>query len=199
MISKAQKMLLHIYADAAGLSDPTYRDHLRHAAGVSSSADRTLSQQGFEAAMAALETVLFMRVHAGEVANPLGRSRYITSESYWRGKLPRVGYINTRQAYRIQELWQRLQEYLPPEHRNLVYLGGIIRKATGKVDPGYTCLSSGEADHLIDALKDRLAHAIRSGVGEREQSQPEPEFPPPLSSGVSEREQSQPQEEEVPF
>lgn len=171
-------MLLHVYADAAGLSDPTYRDHLRHAAGVSSASDRTLSQQGFEAAMAALETVLFMRVHAGEVSSPIGRSRYITSEFHWRTRLPRVGYINSRQAYRIQELWTRLQEYLPAEQRNLVYLAGIIRKATGKPDPGYTCLSSGEADALINALKDRLSHSIRSGVSERERSQPEEEEVP---------------------
>lgn len=161
MISKSQKMLLHIYADAAGLSDPAYRDHLRHAAGVSSASDRTLSQQGFEAAMAALETVLFMRVHAGEVSSPIGRSRYITSEFHWRTRLPRVGYINSRQAYKIQELWTRLQQFLAPDQRTLVYLAGIIRKATGKPDPGYTCLTAAEADSLINALKDRLAHAVR--------------------------------------
>jgi hypothetical protein len=166
MIQNKQKMLLHIYADAAGLSDPAYRDHLRHAAGVSSASDRALTQSGYERAMAALETVLFMRVHAGEVANPIGHSRYITSEFYWRTKLPRVGFINSRQAYRIQELWNRLQEYLPPEHRTLIYLGGIIRKATGKPDPGYTCLTAAEADSLIDALKDRLAHALKPVVEE---------------------------------
>jgi hypothetical protein len=164
MIQNKQKMLLHIYADAAGLSDPTYRDHLRHSAGVSSASDRALTQSGYERAMAALETVLFMRVHAGEVANPIGHNRYITSEFYWRSKLPREGMINSRQRYRIEELWTRLQQYLAADQRTLAYLAGITRKATGKPDPGYTCFTAGEADSLIDALKDRLAHAIKQPV-----------------------------------
>lgn len=160
MIQNKQKMLLHIYAGAAGLEDPVYRDILLHAAGVSSASDRSLTQSGFEQAMAALETVLFLRVHAREVKNPIGHSRYIQSEYYWRRRLPREGLISRRQAYKIEELWILLQRYLPEEDRNLVYLGGIVRKATGKTDPGYTCLTSKEADCLIDALKDRLAHAL---------------------------------------
>jgi hypothetical protein len=111
--------------------------------------------------MAALETVLFQRVHAGEVPNPIGRRRYIASEFYWRTKLPRAGMINSRQAYKIQDLWGRLQEFLPVEHRTLSYLAGIIRKATGKPDPGYSCLTSSEAESLINALKDRLSHFLR--------------------------------------
>lgn len=161
MIQNKQKMLLHIYADAAGLPDPVYRDILLRSAGVHSSADRSLTQSGWEHTMAALETVLFQRVHAREVSNPIGRSRYIISEFYWRSKAPRAGLINSRQAYKIQELWGDLQQYLHEDDRNLVYLGGIIRKATGKQDPGYTCLTAGEADSLINALKDRLAHAVR--------------------------------------
>jgi hypothetical protein len=160
MIQLRQKALLHIYAAAADLPAPVYRDILRRAAGVSSAADRSLSQGGFERAMAALETVLFQRVAAGEVDNPVGRCRYIQSQTYWRAKLPREGLINSRQAYRIQDLWTRLQEFLPEADRNLGYLAGIIRKATGKPDPGYTCLTCAEADCLINALRDRLAHAI---------------------------------------
>ncbi len=162
MIRDTQKALPHIYAGAAGLSDPAYRDQLRHAAGVASVADRSLTQAGWERIMAALETVLFLRVHAGEVADPIGHSRYILSEFYWRRKLPREGRINSRQAYKIQDLWTRLQAYLPEDQRTLAYLAGIIRKATGKPDPGYTCLTGNEADALINALKDRLSHALRS-------------------------------------
>jgi hypothetical protein len=162
MIKPSQKSLPHIYASAARLSDPAYRDQLRHAAGVSSCSDPKFTQSGWENVMAALETVLFMRVHAGEVPNPIGRSRYILTEFYWRHRLPREGMINSRQAYKIQDLWTRLQEYLPEEHRNLVYLGGIIRKSTGKTDPGFTCLTGAEAESLINALKDRFAHALSS-------------------------------------
>jgi len=162
MINARQKMLLHVYASAAELPDPIYRDHLRHAAGVSSAADRTLTQQGFEQAMAALETVLFLRVRAGEVPNPIGRSRWIGSETYWRSRLPRAGMINSRHAHAIGQLWTRLQEYLPQEDCNLQYLSGIIRKATGKQDAGYTCLTAGEAECLINALKDRLSHALKT-------------------------------------
>jgi hypothetical protein len=160
VIDRKQKMLLHLYADAAGLSDPAYRDQLRHAAGVASAADRTMSQTGFERAMAGLETVLFFRVDAGEVPNPIGRSRWIRSRNYWRGRLPKQGMLNSRHAHRIEQLWNLLQDYLPEEHRHLNYLAGIIRKATGKRDPGYTSLTASEAECLINALKDRLAHAL---------------------------------------
>ena len=164
MISKHQKMLLHIYAAAARLPDPIYRDYLLRSAGVSSATDRGLTQSGFDCAMATLETVLFQRVHAGEVANPIGRNLYIRSEFHWRLKQPRPGMINSRQAHKIEELWTRLLGYLAWDDRNLLYLGGIIRKATGKADPGYSCLTASEADHLIDALNDRLAHALKSGA-----------------------------------
>lgn len=184
MIQNKQKMLLHIYAGAAGLEDPVYRDILLHRAGVSSASDRAMTQSGFEQAMAALETVLFLRVHAREVRNPIGNSRYILSEFYWRRRLPREGLISRRQAYKIEELWVLLQRYLPDEDRNLVYLGGIVRKATGKTDPGYTCLTSREAECLIDALKDRLAHALK-------RDDPFAEIP--------ETEQSPKDLEEVPF
>lgn len=162
MIHASQKMLLHVYAGAARLSDPTYRNYLAAAAGVNSAADPSMSQSGFEAAMAALETVLFQRVAAGEVPDPRGRNRYIRSEFYWRDKLPKAGLINSRQAHRIEGLWIALCNWLPPEQRNLEYLGRIVRKATGKRDPGITALTDREAGCLIDALKDRIAHAIRA-------------------------------------
>lgn len=162
MIAHSQKMLLHIYAQAADLSDPTYRNYLAQAAGVASAADPAFTQDGFDVAMAALETVLFQRVDAGEVEDPRGRNRYIRDEFYWRNKLPRSGLINSRQAHRIKELWGRLCEWLPPEQRNLDYLGAIVRKSTGKRDPGWSALTSYQASHLIDALQDRLAHALKN-------------------------------------
>lgn len=159
-------MLLHIYADAARLDDPTYRSCLREHAGVVSAADPDFSQHGFDHSMAALETVLFERVHRGMVTNPLGKNRYIRDETHWRDRLPRRGHLNTRQVYKINELWTRLQEYLDPAQRNLLYLTGIIRKATGKLDSGFSALTSSEAENLIDALKDRLSYAIANPQSE---------------------------------
>lgn len=160
MIRNQQKMLLHVYKDAAGLSEPAYRDQLKHAAGVPSAADPQMSQSGYERAMAALETVLFLRVHSGQVPNPIGRSRWIQSEFYWRRKIPATGRINSRQAYLIEKLWSALQPHLPQDQQNPGYLAAITTKATGKTDYGKTAFSSAEADALINALKDRLAHAI---------------------------------------
>jgi hypothetical protein len=160
MLSKQQKMLLHIYKDAAGISDPVYRDILRASSGCASAADRNFPQGGFEHAMARLETILFSRVSGGEIANPLGRNRYILAEHHWRGRIPRRNFINSRQARLIEQLWFMLQDHLPVEQRHLPYLGGIIHQATGKRDIGYTALTSQEAGFVIDALKDRLSHAL---------------------------------------
>jgi hypothetical protein len=159
MIHPQQKALLHIYKGAAALSDPSYRQYLAQAAGVSSAADPRFNQAGFETAMASLETVLFQRVETGEVPDPRGRSRYIQDEYYWRNRLPRSGQITSRQAHRIEELWSDLVSFLPVHQQTLDYLGAIVRKATGKPDPGYTALTHREAACLIDALCDRIAHA----------------------------------------
>ena len=161
MIKNRQKFLLHEYKRAAHLSDPDYRDILKRYASVTSAADKRMKQSGFEAAMAALETRLFLRVASGEIPNPIRHSKYIKSESFWRDKLPDKNVINSRQARKITDLWERLQEYIPPECRNMKYLGGILYHATGRRDVGYYALSHHEASHLIDALKDRLAHALK--------------------------------------
>jgi hypothetical protein len=159
MIQNRQKFLLHHYARAAGLSDPAYRSILRRYAGVTSAAHKAFSQSGFDRVMAALETTLFDRVNRGEAPDPLGADRWIHSEFYWRGRLPDNNYVNARQALCIRELWEALQSSLPPEHRTIAYLAGIIHKATGKQNVGYAALTSSEAGALIDALRDRLAWA----------------------------------------
>ena len=161
MLNNKQKMFLHIYADAASLSDPAYRDILKTHAGVCSSADRMFSQAGFDGAMSALETVLFDRVHAGVVPDPRGQVRYISSEFYWRTRNPGVGRINSRQAHKINQLWNQLCEWIPADQHAVVYFAGIVHRATGKQDIGLSALSSSEADSVINALKDRLSYAIR--------------------------------------
>lgn len=160
MIKAQQKALIHIYKNAARLSDLDYRDVLRRNAAVNSAADRSITQAGYERAMATLETILFARVAAGEIPTPIGRSRWIRNEFYWRHKLPASGSINSRQAHLIERLWISLQEHLPPGARNLTYLAGILYRATGRRQVGYYALTIQQAACLIDALRDRLAHAI---------------------------------------
>ena len=160
MISRTQKMLIHVYKDAAGLSDPAYRDILKCAAGVPSCADRHFHQRDFEKVMAALETLLWQRVDLGEVRHP--RSRYIRDEYHWRGKVTRPGLVNSRQLHKIDQLWNQLREWLPTDQLTTDYLLRIIHKATGRAVVGTGHLTAREAGHLIDALQDRLAHAIKS-------------------------------------
>lgn len=165
MIHAKEKALLHIYADAAGLNDATYRSYLRSAAGVDSAASPSFTQAGFEAAMASLETVLFQRVEAGEVPDPRGRSRYIQEEFYWRKKLPRKGGITTRQAHQIESLWSQLCQFLPEDARSSDYQARIVARATGQSADhasGTSLLRAHEAANLIDALTDRLSHAIKA-------------------------------------
>lgn len=158
MIKDVQKGLLHIYAHAAGLSDPAYRNVLREEAGCVSAADSDFRQNGFERAMARLEATLFDRVDRGLVSDPIGRSRWIRSRDYWRRRLPRRGFSTTRQSHRILDLWSRLAPALPEDARSFDYLGGIIRQAVGRRADAVS-LSQSEAAAVIDALQDRLAHA----------------------------------------
>jgi len=162
LINRRQKFLVHHYARAARLEDPTYRNTLRACAGVRSCADKSMSQAGFEEVMAALEAAIFDRAERGIVPDPVAEhDRYITSRDYWRRKLPDKGRINSRQLRLIDQLWMRLAEFLPAEQYTPDYLARIIHKSTGR-DGGIPAnLTRREAGHLIDALSDRLNHAFR--------------------------------------
>ena len=77
-----QKMLIQIYRRAAGLRDYEYRRLLMENTGCRSSTDGTWTQEAFDSAMAALETILFERVAQARVANPLPLNRHIRAEFY---------------------------------------------------------------------------------------------------------------------
>ena len=157
-IKPQQIKLVHIYKTAARLDDKTYRNILRDRAGVSSTTHHGMDQAGFEAVMAALETKLFIRVAAGQAVNPIGKSRHIRCEDYWRSRLPANGFATSRQLHRINQLWDNLAPHLPGSQQSLTYLAGVIRKATGR-DVPYATLMDTEAASLIDALSDRLDYA----------------------------------------
>ena len=166
MIHNSQKALIHIYKNAAQLPEQTYRDLLLRIAGVPSAADRRFSQGAFDHVMAALETVLFQRVHARQVPDPRRSVRRIGKEYYWRERCPATGYANSRQVNRIMQLWTQLTEFLPDGQCAPDYLARVVHKATGRHVPGLQHLKSNEAGHIIDALKDRLSYAIKQQPSE---------------------------------
>ena len=161
MITKREKALVHIYADAAGLADAEYRTLLEQKTGKRSCADPDFTHANCDAILATLEAVLWDRVDRGEIDDPRGRVKYIKDTHYFRRRIPGAGYITTRQRYHIEELWQDLQQFLPEDQRTTAYITGIIRKATGRQDLGTAPLKQSEAAHVIDALQDRLRYAIR--------------------------------------
>lgn len=162
----SQRILIQIYRRAANMADADYRRLLLANTGCRSSTQATWTQESYDAAMAALETILFERVAQGRVENPIGRDRYIRAEFYWRNKNPGQGYINSREVHKITQLWTLLGEYLPAENCSLQYFRGIVAKATGRQDIGLGRLTAKDAHRVIVALKDRLAFAMRK--------QPEP-------------------------
>ena len=163
MITKREKAWVHIYADAAGLTDAEYRALLEDKTGKRSCADPDFTHANCDTILAALEAVLFDRVDRGEVPDPRGRHKYIKDEHHFRRRIRGPGFITTRQHHETQELWTDLQQFLPEENRGVDYVTRIIAKATGrtKLGNGSGPLKQSEAANVIDALKDRLKYAIR--------------------------------------
>ena len=188
-----EKALLHIYPDLAGMNDLERRDVLRRSTGAVSSADPAVTQEGFERAMAAYETVLWDRVDRGQVKDPrlctkcgrplqasvngMGTCRegcetrkvYAWSRDYWRQRLPRDHAANSRVLWKLRQLWDLAQDYLPESDRTDAYLAGICCKAAKRGSPAallISCqiqrdkVSAQQAHGGIEALKDRLAHAV---------------------------------------
>lgn len=199
MISPREKAFLHIYPDLAHMSDQDRRDVLTHAAGVMSSSDPRMSHDGVDRAMAAYEAILWARVDHGVVADPrtcavCGRPmRHVGSgigqcpegcgsrkvhawdRDYWRKRLPDDHGANSRQLWKLKELWTLLKDYLPESERNESYLAGIIGQGGQPImEQGRSIawhrLKSGQANIAIEALKDRLRYAVRGperGMRER--------------------------------
>lgn len=160
-LERKQRILIQVYRRAADLNDPDYRAILAEASGCRSSMDHDWTQPAFDRTMALLETRLFARVYICEVDNPIGKNRYIKQEFYWRRRVACGGEINSRQVHKINELWTLLTPRLKPQERNTVYFAGLVTKATGRTDVGISRLSSSDAWHVIEALKDRLGYQLR--------------------------------------
>ena len=190
MIESSQKALLHVYPDLAGLAELERRQLLERAAGVVSSSDPRLDQEGFERAMASYEAVLWDRVERKVVADPracrkcgrpmrmvqagfgecpegCGRRKvYAWHPRHWRNKLPQGHGANSRQIWKLRQVWGLLKDFLPEEQRTEDYLAAMIATATGQslqvhgAFPWHT-LTSRQCHLAIEACKDRLSYAVR--------------------------------------
>jgi hypothetical protein len=163
MASNREKALLHIYADAAGLSDADYRQILKSAAGVASAADPALTWSGFRAAMARLEGALFDRADRGLCPDPINTCRHVRSRYYWRERARDTGFVNSRQYHVLTHLWTMLKERLPATQRADSYIVGIARQATGRAVDSIVSLTHSEAGLVIDAIRGRL-HQLRNAA-----------------------------------
>ena len=160
--SKRQKYLVHLYPALAGLSDAQRRDVLRTVTGYASAANRRLTQRDFDRVMAHYEALLDYRIQEGFVERPPRKK--VSNLHYWRDRLRDPGEMTTRQRWKMFELWKMLKEYLPPEQRTLEYLAAIAAKATGQHVNSIFDLQAWQAGLVIEALKDRLAYAVRPHV-----------------------------------
>lgn len=199
MLKPREKALLHIYPDLAGIPDVLRRDVLRGATGCVTARDPDLDHDDFVSAMAAYETILWDRVDRGLLADPrdctvcgrrlksaIGnmtsplaacpegcerRRVYTWSRDYWRNRLPSQNGANSRQLWKLRQIWTLLLDYLPEEERTDAYLAGIVAHShRGSPRPPSNYLEAGgmawhkitpsEAHCAIEAIKDRLAHAV---------------------------------------
>lgn len=104
------------------------------------------------------------------------RKVYAWSRDYWRKKLPASGHANSRLIWKIRELWGLLLDYIPENDRTELYLAGIIYHSlssshrpphgvgaflnqSGRI--AWEHLTAPQALMAIEALKDRLAYAVR--------------------------------------
>jgi hypothetical protein len=177
-----QKYLVHLYHEAAGLSDQDYRDLLYHATGCRSAAHPTLTQHHFDVAMARLEGVLWQRIEEGLVERP--ESRRISSLSYWRHRLPGRGEANSRQVHEVYDWWYKLQPYLATDKRTPDYLRAIAAKATGRAVRSIPQLMAWQAGVVIEALKDRLRWALKDRAPDEAVADPAAPADPPAPDPI---------------
>lgn len=157
--SNAQKACIKQYQRYAGMADADYRDLLHTYTGATSSRDAHLTQFHFDAVMPLIET----RAHLAE-ANGLARGRrpaHLSNWYYWRNRAPGKGKASPRELWKIGQIWEQLCPHLPESERTHAYECAVASHATGRKIEHLHDLTIAEALSLIEALKDRLAHAVR--------------------------------------
>jgi hypothetical protein len=160
MWTNRQKGIVKTYQRYAGLADPEYRALLHEQTGATSSRDAHLTQYHFDAFMPRLE----IRAHLAET-NGLAVGRKpakLSNWYYWRDRSPERGKASSRELWKVTNLWDSLLHHLPETQRCHAYLCALAAHACGqrKVEHLHE-LTIGQCGMLIEALKDRLTHALR--------------------------------------
>ena len=98
------------------------------------------------------------------------RKVYAWKRTYWRDKLPADTSANTRLVWKVKRYWKLLLCYLPEAEQNDHYLAGIIAHTTDTTSRrdellegdsiAWPRVTPEEARRTIEALKDRLTHAV---------------------------------------
>lgn len=168
MWTHKQKGIVKTYQRYAGMADLEYRALLHTQTGATSSRDAHLTQFHFDAFMPLME----IRAHLAEI-NGLAvgrRPAKLSNWYYWRNRSPARGKATSRELWKVTNaehrgLWDLLTPYLPESERGHDYLCGIAAHACGlhKVEHLHE-LTVGQCGMLIEALKDRLQHALRRAV-----------------------------------
>jgi hypothetical protein len=160
MWTNRQKGIVKTYQRYAGMADPEYRAILHQQTGATSSRDAHLTQFHFDAFMPLME----IRAHLAETNGLAGgrRPAKLANWYYWRDRSPARGKASTRELWKVTSLWDTLIPHLPESERTHDYLCGIAAHAIGhrKVEHLHQ-LTIGQCGMLIEALKDRLQHALR--------------------------------------
>lgn len=115
-----------------------------------------------------------VRLDNGFGACPLNCERrkvYAWTRDYWQSRSSgRAGAASTRQVWKLKQLWTLLQDYLQDVDRTESYLARIIADAapsqdglrqTAAGDILWDTISLVQAAATIEALKDRLKHAVK--------------------------------------
>ena len=151
----SQVGLIHIYKNAAHLSQGEYRSLLKThtVCGAFSSTDSRLTQHDFDTVMPILE----QKVEAYHRAHPdAPLPRKIDKLTYWRQRQPKNGAMNSRQRHKIFALWDQLKPHLSDDQRNIPYLTSIAAKSSAHWVSSIWDCTAWQANLLIEALKDRL-------------------------------------------
>jgi hypothetical protein len=162
--SNLQKGILKSYQRYAGLPDPEYRSLLHQHTGATSSRDAHLTQFHFDAFMPVIESAAHLAETNGLAVGR--RPPKLSDWYYWRNRAPGRGMATSRELHRISSpdrtgLWDLLIPSLPESQRTQAYLLGIASHAVGRQVDALHGLTAVEAGHLIEALRDRLRHALR--------------------------------------
>jgi hypothetical protein len=157
-----QVSIVQMYRRYSGISDEEYRLLLHQVTGCRSSRDESLDQHAFDRFMARLEVRAHLAETNGLAAGP--RPTRIRAWYYWRNRCPSGQRPSSRELWKVDRVWALLLPYLPAEQQSHEYLRSIAAHAIGRRVDHVHSLSQHQVLNLIDALTDRLAHAVRRGA-----------------------------------